>query len=158
MKTMSGTAVWLAGMALGMAAAGLAGADEDLAVVKRAVAVARSSQAQATPPAEAPPTTAPAPRTGGKPEPQWLRVRVFERDAKGETRKRVSVNLPLSLVRVIDDLPIDLCHHAHARRGETPQVERRCELKVADVLAALSAGQELVEVEADDASVKVWVE
>jgi len=158
MKTMSGMAGWLAGMAL-VLGAGLAGADEDLAVVKRAVAVARSSQAPATPPAEAPPTTAPAsPRTGGKPEPQWLRVRVFERDAKGETHKRVSVNLPLALVRVIDDVPIDLCHHAHARKGENGQVARRCDLKIADVLAALEAGQELVEVEADDATVKVWVE
>ena len=144
MKTMSGMAGWLAGMAL-VLGAGLAGGDEDLAVVKRAVAVARSSQA-------------PAPRKDGKPEPQWLRVRVLERDAKGETHKRVSVNLPLALVRVIDDVPIDLCHHAHARKGETGQVERRCELKVADVLAALEAGQELVEVEADDATVKVWVE
>ena len=157
MKTMSGMAGWLTGMAL-VLGAGPAGADEDLAVVKRAVAVARSSQAPATPPAEAPPAAAPAPRKDGKPEPQWLRVRVLERDAKGETHKRVSVNLPLALVRVIDDVPIDLCHHAHSRKGETGHVERRCELKVADVLAALEAGQELVEVEADDATVKVWVE
>ena len=160
MKTMSGTTGWLAGMgiALALAGAGLAGADEDLAVVKRAVATARNSQAPPAPPAEAPTTAVPAPRKAGKPEPQWLRVRVFERDAKGETQKRVSVNLPLALVRVIDDVPIDLCHHGHGQKGQPGQDQRRCELKIADVLAALEAGQELVEVEADDATVKVWVE
>jgi hypothetical protein len=156
MKTISGTAL-LAGIALALAGAGVAGADEDLAVVKRAVAVAGNSQAPASPPAEAPPAAAPAPRKGGKPEPQWLRVRVSERDAKGETRKRVSVNLPLSLVRAFDDFPIDLCRH-HRRTDEPRPDARRCDLRMADVLAALEGGQELVEVESEDATVKVWVD
>jgi hypothetical protein len=145
-------------MTLAFAGAGWAVADEDLAVVKKAVAMAGSVQAPASPPAEAPETAGPAPRRGGKPEPQWLRVRVFERDAKGETRKRVSVNLPLALVRLVDDVPIDLCRHRHAWKDESRPGERSCAIKVADVLAALDAGQELVEVEADDATVKVWVE
>jgi hypothetical protein len=144
-------------MALFLAGPGLAGADEDLAVVKRAVALARSGQAPASPPAEAPPAAAPAPRKGGKPEPQWLRVRVLERDAKGETRKRVSVNPPLSLVRAFDDFPIDLCGH-HRRTDEPRPDERRCVLRVADVLAALEGGQDLIEVAAEEATVKVWVD
>jgi hypothetical protein len=156
MKTMSRTAGWLAWMAL--AGVALAGADEDLAVVKKAVADARNSQTPASPPAEAAPAAAPAPgRGGGKPEPQWLRVRVLERDAKGETRKRVSVNLPLSLVRAFDDFPIDLCGH-HRRTDEPRPDRRRCDLRVADVLAALEGGQELVEVEAEESTVKVWVD
>jgi hypothetical protein len=157
MKTMSRTASWLAaGMALSLAGPGPVGADEDLAVVKRAVADAGNSQAPASPPAEAPPAAA-APPKGDKPEPRWLRVRVLERDAKGETRKRVSVNLPLSLVRAFDDFPIDLCGN-HRRTDDRRRDERRCDLRVADVLAALEGGQELVEVEADDATVKVWVD
>lgn len=147
--------LWLtAGAVLMAAGPALAGSDDDLAVVKKAVAKA---QAPAPPaPAEAPLPAAPA-RKAGKPEPQWLRVRVFEKDDKGETRKRVSVNLPLSLVRAMDDIPIDLCHNHHWK-DEVGSGGRRCELKIGDVLAALEAGQELVEVEADDSTVKVWVE
>lgn len=145
----------VAGAALAMAGPVLAAADDDLAVVKKAVAVAQPGQgaAQAETPAEAAPV-----RRGDKPEPQWLRVRVLEKDAKGDTRKRVSVNLPLSLVRAMDDFPIDLCRHHYRWKDESRKDERRCELKVADVLAALEAGQELVEVEGEDATVKVWVE
>jgi hypothetical protein len=145
--------LWVAGAAL--AGAVFAQADDDLAVVKKAVSTA---QAQPSPlPAEAPAQAAPPARRAGKAEPQWLRVRVLERDAQGETRKRVSVNLPLSLVRAMDDLPIDLCHRSHWK-DEAKGDERRCEVKVGDVLAALEAGQELVEVEGEDATVKVWVE
>jgi hypothetical protein len=157
MKTMSRASGWLLGMTLSLAGPALAGADEDLAVVKRAVAEARSDQAPVPPPAEAPPVAEAAPRKAGTPDARWLRVRVLERDAKGETRKRVSVNLPLSLVRALDDFPIDLCGR-HRRMDEPRRDGRRCDLKVADVLAALEGGQELVEVEAEDATVKVWVD
>lgn len=150
----------MAGAALAMAGPVLAAADDDLAVVKKAVAVAEPGQTAAQ--AEAPPKAAPV-RRGDKPEPQWLRVRVLEKDAKGETRKRVSVNLPLALVRAMNDFPIDLCRHHYrgkheARKDEARKDERRCELRVADVLAALEAGEQLVEVEAENATVKVWVE
>ena len=144
----------VAGAVLAMAGPVLA-ADDDLAVVKKAVAVAEPGQTAA--PAEAPAKAAQV-RRGDKPEPQWLRVRVLEKDAKGETRKRVSVNLPLSLVRAMDDFPIDLCRHHYRWKDESRKDERRCELKVADVLAALEAGEQLVEVEAEDSTVKVWVE
>lgn len=138
-----GTAALLAGTAV-------AATDDDLAVVKKAVAQVSPSPALAEAPAKA---AAPAHKSGK--EPQWLRVRVFEKDDKGETRKRVSVNLPLSLVRALDEMPIDLCRH---RKDERREPARRCELKLGDVLAALDAGQELVEVEGENETVKVWVE
>ena len=156
-------------MLLAVAAAAWSGAllagDDDLAVVRKAVSTAQASPRPA-PPAEAPPGAAQAPGGQGKAEPRWFRVRVFERDGKGETRKRVSVNLPLSLVRAMDDFPIDLCRHHHradepakddpAREGGASR--RRCDLRLGDVLAALEAGQQLVEIEAEEATVKVWVE
>ena len=129
-------------------------ADDDLAVVKKAVA---SPQAPASPDALQEGRPALAPREAGKPEPQWLRVRTFAKDAKGEPRKRVSVNLPLSLVRALDDFPIDLCRHG---RPDDAKVDgkRRCDVRLADILSALEAGQELVEVESDEETVKIWVE
>ena len=135
------------GMVLALALPGAAGAgsaEDDLAVVKRAVA---SAPPQATTPAATPtrpPAEAkPAPRKG---EPQWLRLRVVEKGAKKAT---VKVNLPLALVRSMDeDWPLD-CGHAHGKgRGTT----------LGEVLRALDSGQELVEIEDDDATVRVWVE
>jgi soluble lytic murein transglycosylase-like protein len=126
------------------AAARAASAEDDLAVVKKAVA---SAAPQATTPAATatpPPSEAkPAPRKG---EPQWLRVRIVEKGAKKAT---VKVNLPLALVRSVgEDWPLD-CGHAHAKgRGTT----------LGEVLRALDSGQELVEIEGDDATVRVWVE
>jgi hypothetical protein len=145
-------------MAVGVAvllSAPAGAADDDLAVVKKAVA---SPQAAVSPPAalqeERP---APASRKAGKPEPQWLKVRTFAKGGKGEPRKRVSVNLPLSLVRALDDFPIDLCRH-HRREEARDDGGRRCEVRLADVLSSLEAGQELVEVEGEDETVKIWVE
>jgi hypothetical protein len=149
--------MWLLAAVVVVAGAAFA-ADDDLAVVKKAVATGQTAPSPL--PAEAPPQAAPAGKAG-KAEPRWLRVRVHEKDVKGETRKRVAVNLPLSLVRAMDDLPIDLCgHHYHGWKDkeEAGHEGRRCELKIGDVLAALQSGQELVEIEADDATVKVWVD
>jgi hypothetical protein len=120
-------------------------ADDDLAVVKRAVepgAQAQPSVADETPRAK---------HDGA--QAQWLRVRVLEK-REGRREKRVSVNLPLALVRALGDFPIDL--GCHDRSSETA---RRCpKLRLADVLAALDKGQSLVEVDADDATVRVWIE
>ena len=127
--------------------------DDDLAVVKKAVA---SPQAAVEPQPAAPQPAAGTPRKVGKAEPRWLRVRAFERDAKGETHKRVSINLPLSLVRALDDFPIDVCHHRW--HDDATAGEKHCNIKLADVLAALDTGEELVEVEGDDQTVKIWVE
>ncbi len=113
-------------------------ADDDLTVVKRAVAQATTATPQAEP-EERPPL-----RPGSKPT--WLRVRVTERGGK-----RVRMNVPLALVRALGDWPIDLGCGRHG--------ERRCTLRVGDVLKALDAGQSLVEVDDDDGTkVRIWVE
>lgn len=159
-------------MALGLAlaaAAGLAGAgvagggEDDLAIIKKAVASpvpapsAKASGAankrdqvvavaQVTPPA-AEPEARPLVRAGR--EPKWFKVRVVER---GTGRKKVTVNLPLSLVRALGDDTIDW-----GCRGDGEG--RQCHtVRLSEVLRSLEAGQELVEVEDEDAVVKVWVE
>jgi hypothetical protein len=141
--------------------------DDDLAVVKRAVSVA-----QAQPPSAAPPaglTDEPAvrddadddreivrgrerarPRSGR--EPQWLKVRIME---KGQKKARVNINLPIALVRALgDDWPIDVGGHGRWR-GRSG---RETTIRMGEVLAALEAGQPLVEIDDDEATVRVWVE
>lgn len=141
-------------------------AEDDLAIVKKAVASpspksARESRPAAAGPKESPSVTATAasvpvpaapearslPRAGR--EPRWFKVRVLDR-ATG--RKKVTINLPLSLVRVLGDDTIDWgCRD----RGEAP----RCHsMRLSEVLRSLEAGQELVEIEDEEAAVKVWVE
>ena len=147
-------AVILAGV--GLVAAGVAVAsgptepqDDDLAVVKRAV-TARNAQAE-TPAVSAPPVRAEEARprrAAGAKEPTWLKVRVTE---KRTSRKKVTVNVPLALVRALDGAwpPIDF--DCGGRR-------KRCEVNLGEVLAALEAGQDLVEIDDEDSLVKVWVE
>ncbi len=109
------------------------GAADDLAVVRKAVA--RSVQAEAAP------TPAPSRRDAA---PSWLKVRIVE---KGEKGAQVKVNLPLFLVRALgDDIPLPGCHGhgAHTTVGE--------------VLRALDSGEGLVEIDDDDATVRIWVE
>jgi hypothetical protein len=152
----------LAGTA-GLVGAGVTGgAEDDLAIVKKAVASPAPSRAraraaamkateggvtavaQATPPA---PEARPLPRTGR--EPQWFKVRVVD---KGTGRKRVTVNLPLSLVRALGD---DTFDWGCRSEGERPKCHS---VRLSEVLRSLEAGQELVEVDDEDATVKVWVE
>jgi len=119
--------------------------DEDLAAVRRAVA-ARSAQAapEATPKAATPP----APKADKSP--RWLKVRIVE---KGSKRAKVSVNLPLALVRALgDDGPIDWCRGRSARNGECRPI------RLSKVLETLESGQDIVEIEDDNATVRVWVE
>jgi hypothetical protein len=120
-------------------------APDDLTVVKRAVAQAPSP----APPVDkvAPPAAkaAPAPRAG---PPKWLKVRVLD---KGTKKGRVTVNLPLAIVRALGDAPIDW-------RCGGDEAARRCSIKLSEVLEALEGGQELVEVDDDDKIVKIWVE
>ena len=119
-------------------------AEDDLQVVKKAVLSARAAPAR--PPAEdpAPQTVRPASRKG---EPQWFRVRILEKAGK---RAKVSVNLPLGLVRSLgDEWPIG----ERGRCGES----RHCPTLGA-VLRALDSGQSLVEIEDDETTVRVWVE
>lgn len=135
----------LAGLLLGPAGLRAAQPDDDLAVVKRAVAERPQAQAQPAPrAAEAAP--APATRTSDK-EPQWLRVRIVE---KGEKHGKVSINLPLGLVRSLgEELPIE---HEGWRGKDGKKVT------LGEVLRALDSGQSLVEIEDDEATVRVWVE
>lgn len=120
-------------------------AQDDLAVVKRAVASDTTASAAARPQADEPP----APRAAARGhEPQWFKVRVVD---KASGKKKVTVNMPLALVRALgDDLPVDWPCGDHARV--------RSSLKVSEVLAALEAGQDLVQVDDEESEVRVWVE
>jgi len=116
-------------------------ADDDLAVVRRAVADARPAE-DARP---APPAT-PARKSG---EPQWLKVRIQE---KREKKARVSINLPLSLVRAFgSDWPLDGRCHAHKAE------DHHC-LTFGEALRSLESGQEIVQVDDEDSTVRIWVE
>jgi hypothetical protein len=149
MKTSLFAAILLAPLAVVGALAAPAAADsrgqDDLQLVRKAVA-SSTRVAQANPPAEAPPAPAeakPAPRKG---EPQWFRVRIVEKAGK---RARVSINLPLGIVRSLgDEWPIT--GHGGCRKDRCPTV--------GEVLRALDSGQSLVEIEDDGTTVRVWVE
>jgi hypothetical protein len=133
-------AAGIAGTALALGGLVRAAAQEtadDLTVVKRAVA-------QAPAPAVRP--AAVAPRSG---KPRWFKVRVID---KGTKKGRVTVNLPLALVRAFGDTPFDW------KCGGDEHPARRCSIKVADVLETLEAGQDLVEVDDENSIVKIWVE
>ena len=145
---------WLLALVLagGAASASAGSAEDDLTVVKKAVkekpaaSPAPEARAAAEAPADARGGEAArtAPRKGK--EPQWLRVRVVEKHGK-----KVSVNLPLALVRALgDDRPVDL---ACGREGR-----ERSRLTIGEVLRALDAGQDLVQIDEEDATVRVWVE
>ena len=136
-------AAGIAGAALALGGLVRAAAQEtadDLTVVKRAVAQAPAPAAPAVKP------VATAPRSG---RPQWFKVRIVD---KGSKKGRVTVNLPLALVRAFGDAPLDW------KCGGQDEPSRRCSIKVADVLEALEAGQELVEVDDENSIVKIWVE
>jgi hypothetical protein len=138
------------------------GAD-DLAIVKRAVASpARVASASPAPPAARAASPAPRPSPAAEAraadaraaastgrEPKWFKVRVVDR-ASG--RRKVTVNLPIGIVRALGDQTIEFgCREA--------DLGRHCHgIHVSEILRSLEAGQDLVEIEDEDASVKVWVE
>jgi hypothetical protein len=131
--TLAGTRVGPAGVVRA------SGADDDLAVVKRAVAQSAGDAAPARP--EAKPKAEP-PGAHGATRPRWLRIRVAD---KGEQKGNVSINVPLGLVQAMgDDWPLDLHCGRHPRLSE--------------VLAALRSGQDLVEIDDDDTTVRIWVD
>jgi len=138
----------LIGVAVTLAlAAGAAAKDDDLEVVRRAVAQDRGSDK--APPTEAAPQL-PTVRKGAPP--LWLRVRVVE---KAGGKARVSVKLPLAIIHAFgDDWPIDW--RCHPRRGEDKG--KRCSLRLAEAIRTLESGQSVVEVDDEEASVRVWVE
>lgn len=117
-------------------------AEDDLAAVKKAVGAA--SQA-VRPPAEDPAPPLARPRPSAR-EPQWFRVRVVEHGGK---KGRVSISLPLGLVRALGaDVRLPDGVRSEAGRGPT----------VGEVLRALDSGQSLVEIEEEEASLRIWVE
>lgn len=119
-------------------------AEDDLAAVRKAVGAA--PQAAPRPPAaEAAPAPLARPRRSAT-EPQWFRVRLVER---GGRSGRVSINLPLGLVRALGT-DVRLPDGVRREAGPRPTV--------GEVLRALDSGQSLVEIEDEGASVRVWVE
>ena len=103
-------------------------ADEELAAVKRAVGSVRVEAETSQDRSRAP---------------QWFRVRIVD---KSDKKAKVSVNLPLALVRAIgSDIRLEGC----GRCGRHT---------LGEVLRALDAGENLVEIEDAEASVRVWVE
>ena len=58
----------------------------------------------------------------------------------------------LAVVRAFGDAPIDW------KCGEDGHPRRRCSIRLAEVLEALEAGQDLVEVDDLQSIVKIWVE
>lgn len=119
--------------------AGVAGADDDLTLIKKAVAD------------EAKPKLAPA-ALEKKAEPQWLKVRIQHKNGKGG---RVSVNLPLAFVKAVgEDWPIG-AHSALRSCGSSR--EGQC-VRLGDALKALEGGKDIVTVENEDNEIRVWVE
>jgi hypothetical protein len=130
--------------------------DDDLQAVRKAVgkpSAEASAQAPALeksrPPAEEEPMPSQARRPLKSSDLKWLHVRVAPK--AGSRTGRVSVNVPLGLVRMFgDDWPIPT--------GPSCHQHDRCHLTLGDILRALDSGQTLVDVEDDQAAVKVWVE
>jgi hypothetical protein len=121
---------------------GAVAADDDLAVVNRATTGEAHAAAEGE---KAGPTPSRSPGT----PPQWLKVRIVEKSGK---KSRVSVNVPLALVHALgDECPIDW-HMKAGRPGEARKI------RLSEVLKALQSGQDIVQIEDEEATVKVWVE
>ncbi len=119
-------------------------ASDDLAAVRRAVASSGETRALPAEDPEQAPAVAkakPQPRKGA---PHWFRLRIVE---KADKHSRVSIDLPLGLVRALGgDWPLPECrHHDHSTT-------------IGDVLRALDSGQSLVNIEDEEASIRVWVD
>jgi hypothetical protein len=121
-------------------------AEDDLSIVRKALAADAGG-------ATSKDTGATAIRKGSSP--QWLRVRIVD---KGEKKAKVSINLPLSLVKAMgDEVPIDW----HCRKDdgtETESKKKHCSMRLSDVLEALESGQDFVQIEDEQATVRVYVE
>ena len=128
----------LAALAVPGAASGNS-VDDDLEVVKKATSSGDSERATA----EAPP------RPRSSDGPQWFRVRIVEKE-KGQRKATVKINLPLFLVHAVgDDVAIPGCK---GRGGKGTS------LTLGEVLRALDSGESLVEIEDENATIRVWVE
>jgi hypothetical protein len=134
---------WGAALALSAASVLAGSADDDLAVVRKAVA-GQSAPA---------PDEKTSPRPEGPPRSEklrWLKIRVVEKAGK-----RVSVNVPLSVARALgDDWPLNF----HCRRKDRDRNRDRDRVTLGEVLRSLESGQDIVQVESDEATLRVWVE
>lgn len=135
------------------AGAGLAGvvwaADDDLAVVRRAVAVADADE-KAKEKDERP--AGPAVRKSSR-RPTWLKVSIVE-EKDGKKEARVSVTVPLALLSVLGkDASVDL-----AQLGVKGLKDHQQNVRIMDVLETLEPGTMLVEVQEEKEHIKVWVE
>ena len=154
MRTVGRRLALAAAVAVGAAVAAgtvIAGsAEDDLAVVKRAVRVSQDAPARVTPvpPADDERAVRGETRRTANRDLRWFKVRVTE---KGSKRSRVNINLPIALVRALDDFPIDIGRHGGWHDGGRT-------LRLGEVLATLEGGQSLVEIDDDEATVRVWVE
>jgi hypothetical protein len=103
-------------------------AEDDLTVVKRAVEKEE-----------------PAPTVRRTDQGRWFRVRIEERGGA-----RVKINLPLGLVRELDDhVPFDWnCGRKH----------HGCRVRLSEVLDQLDSGQDLVEIKDAGSTVRIWVD
>jgi hypothetical protein len=116
-------------------------AADDLAAVKKAVGGDTAASRPAAEQAE----SRPAARAKAG-EGKWLRVRITERAGK---HGKVSINLPLGLARALgEDWHIRGCGECGGGHGMT----------LGEILRALDSGQSLVEIDDDEASVRVWVD
>src|SRR5262245_15730605 len=150
----------LAATGVGTAAVRAVDTEAELAVVKRAVAQSAAPEGPA-PPATAARLAGPSSPEPRKPEtapgtrmdkPRWLRIRVID---KQEKKGKVSINVPLALVQAVgDDWPIDL----HCNRHRNSPGSDRCRIRLSEVLATLQSGQDIVEVDDDEGSVRIWVD
>lgn len=134
--------------------------EDDLAVVRRAVQTrtAPASSPKATLEVTGDETRLETRRALSSRDLRWFKVRITE---KGEKKARVNINLPIALVRALgDDFPINISDHARGGRWRDGDRRDRGEhvIRLGDVLGALEAGQSLVEIDDDDATVRVWVE
>ena len=136
-------------------------ADDDLAVVKRAVATTEVLD-------DAPARPAPRaqvrvePRAEGRAEPRvrrsegrahFLKVRVVE-GKKDRRDEKVSITVPLVVLALLDsDATVDL-----AQLGVKGLEGHSKKMRVAELLESFEPGQTLVEVDAEDSHVRVWVE
>ena len=154
-----GAVVGMAFAAMGTAMA--RSAEDDLAVVKRAVQVAPAVDAAGDDAVAR--RIEPRRSSLSARDLRWFKVRVTE---KGKKNARVNINLPIALVRALgDDFPIDIGRHVRGdgwrgddwRDGERRSRSERV-LRLGEVLATLEAGQSLVEIDDDEATVRVWVE
>jgi hypothetical protein len=135
------------GMAWLMLVSAPARSEDDLSVVKRAMA-RDDSRSAASPRAEAD-----ALADGREHAPHWLKIRVLDKSGR---QARVAVNVPLGLVKALEAT----CRWILSGewRATDDRGRRHRAPTIREVLGMLQAGQEIVEIESEEARVRVWVE